>query len=101
MGELKSPPFQFVPITSWPVIGHHPEEPGSTFFSPSVVHTHEEDPSEPSLLQAEQSQLSHLLHVIQMLQALQHFCDPFLDSLQYIHIPLTPGSPRLDSALQL
>lgn len=32
---MEIPLFQFVPADSWPVTGHHQEEPGSIFFTPS------------------------------------------------------------------
>jgi len=56
----KAPPvFQFVPIASGPVTGHHWKQPGCILFAPSfrVFIYADEIPPDPSLLQAEQSLL--------------------------------------------
>lgn len=89
---------------SCPVTGHGWEESGSIFFISlhQIIYTHWEDPSlKPSFLQADNFQLSQLLLVRQMFQFLNYLCDPLLDSLQYVHVPLLLGSPEVDIVLQL
>jgi len=51
--------FQYVPIVSCPVPGHHWKKPDSVLFAPSLqVFMHiDKVPGEPALPQAEQSQL--------------------------------------------
>jgi len=34
--QREPPVFQFVPIASGPATGHHPEEPGTVLFAPSL-----------------------------------------------------------------
>ena len=54
--QAEPPVFQFVPIVSGPVAGHHCKEPGSAFFTSSlhVLIYIDKIPPEPSLLQAPQ-----------------------------------------------
>ncbi|KAK4830703.1 hypothetical protein QYF61_012872 [Mycteria americana] len=78
------PVFQFVPIASCPVTGHHQIQPGSVFSTPSLqvfIYIDKMSP-QPSLLQAQQSQLSQPFLIGEMLQSLHHLHGPLLDSLQ-------------------
>ena len=95
------PMFQFVPIASGPVAGHHWKEPGSISFAPSLQVFIDIEKIPLSLLQAEQFQLSQPFFIGEVLQHLHHLCGPLLDSLQSVHVSVVLRSPELDTALQV
>ena len=55
----------------------------------------------PSFLQDTQSKCSQPFLTCEVLQSLHRPCGPLLDTLQYVHVSLEPGSPELGPALQL
>lgn len=87
--------FQYVPITSGPVTGHHWKEPGSLLIVPSFqlfIHI-DKVLLEPPLLQAELFQLAQPFFVGEMLQSLHDPCGPSLHSLQCVHVSFQLESP--------
>ena len=58
-------------------------------------------PSQSSFLKDEPTQVIQPFLVGEMLQALFHLCGPPLDSLQEIPVFFVPGSPELDTVLQV
>jgi len=57
--------------------------------------------SESSFLKAEQTQFTQPFLIGEVLQALHDLCGPPLDFLQEILVCLIPGSPELDTVLQV
>jgi len=93
--QREPPVFQFLPIGTGPVIGHHWKESGSIVFAPSLqtfIYV-DNSPSKPCLLEAEQSQLSQHFLVVEMFQSLNSCHGPSLDSLQFICLSCI-GEPR-------
>jgi len=93
--------FQFVPIVSCPVTGHHWVEPGSTIFAPSLqvcLHmdeVHAPCLPEPSLLQAGQSQVSQPFLTGDSLQSLNRLGGPLQGGLSPVPPDLScTGKPR-------
>jgi len=92
---MEPPVFQFVPIASSPVPGHHRKEPGSLFFTSSLQMFVCIDEISLSLF------FSRLNNPCSLSFSSQEriFTCPLLDCLQYVSLLL--GNPELDPALQM
>lgn len=54
-----------------------------------------------SLLEAKEDQLPQPLLVCQMLQFVDHLCGCLVDLLQFVHVFLVLGSPKVDTILKM
>jgi len=89
--QMDHPVFQFVPIVSGPITGHHWKKPGPILFAPLFQMFIDIKKITLSLLfSGSQSFLKG-----QMLQSLNEFSGSLLDSFQYVHVSAVLGSPEL------
>jgi len=96
--------FQFVPVASDPVTGHHWKEPDFILFALSLAAFIQINkiPPEPSF--SRESQLSQPFLIGKMLQSfnlLNHPCGSLLGFVQYVCVSPVLRSPELDPLLQM
>ena len=92
--QREPPVFQFVPIASALITGHHRKEPGSILFTPSIqlfIYI-DKVPPKPSLLQVEQWQLFQPFLIGGMLQSFDYTCGLSLNSLRRVHVSCAGGA---------